>query len=224
MPPKKVAFEITPAPPSIKKNTKPKPPTPSVDSVSKNVKWLPGDVVELLRVLHEEKSNGNMGDNNFKGSSIKGAQKGKKAIQSKIQQLKRDYKTVMALKDVSGFSYDDEEGCCNVDQDTWDEYVKTHKEAAPFQSVGFHYYDELDEVFGGTLATGEGAFYPARASDEEIKFKGPTQASSHGMDNGDGGGQNVVDYHSSGDESEDFSPPKAESSPAPTLSLTTQRG
>ncbi|KAF9516289.1 hypothetical protein BS47DRAFT_1360466 [Hydnum rufescens UP504] len=152
MPPKKVAFEITPAPPSIKKNTKPKPPTPSVDSVSKNVKWLP------------EKSNGNMGDNNFKGSSIsvaievlencqtEGAQKGKKAIQSKIQQLKRDYKTVMALKDVSGFSYDDEEGCHN-----------THKEAAPFQSVGFHYYDELDKVFGGTLATGEGAFYPARA-------------------------------------------------------------
>ncbi|KAF9512085.1 hypothetical protein BS47DRAFT_1363379 [Hydnum rufescens UP504] len=151
-------------------------PPPSTKAPKKrkeaNAKWTPEDDQELLRVLLAEKAAGNMGDNGFKAASLQaavdalakthteGGVKDKGAVSTHITLLKKYYNTVKELKDVSGFSYDDEHGCRDMELDVWKAYIKSHKNASPFRNKGLCFYNELDDLFSGTIATGEGTYHP----------------------------------------------------------------
>ncbi|KAF9505443.1 hypothetical protein BS47DRAFT_1258808, partial [Hydnum rufescens UP504] len=136
-----------------------------------NAKWTPEDDEELLRVLLAEKAAGNMGDNGFKAASLQaavdalakthteGGVKDKGAISTHIT-LVHACTTFKELKDVSGFSYDDEHGCWDMELDVWKAYIKSHKNASPFRNKGLRFYNELDDLFSGMIATGEGAYHP----------------------------------------------------------------
>ncbi|KAF9507293.1 hypothetical protein BS47DRAFT_1422358 [Hydnum rufescens UP504] len=130
-----------------------------------NAKWTPEDDEELLRVLLAEKAAGNMGDNGFKAASLQAAVDAlvKTHTEGGVKDkgaLKKYYNTVKELKVIFGFSYDDEHGCQDVELDVWKAYIKSHKNASPFRNKGLRFYDELDDLFSGMIATGEGAYHP----------------------------------------------------------------
>ncbi|KAF9512243.1 hypothetical protein BS47DRAFT_1394377 [Hydnum rufescens UP504] len=150
-------------------------PPPSTKALKKrkeaNAKWTPEDDEELLRVLLAEKAAGNMGDNDFKAASLQAAVDAlakthteggvkDKALTQETIQLKKYYNTVKELKDISGFSYDDEHGCRDMELMVWKAYIKSHKNASPFRNKGLCFYNELNDLFSGTIATGEGTYHP----------------------------------------------------------------
>ncbi|KAL8239045.1 hypothetical protein R6Q59_015612 [Mikania micrantha] len=49
---------------------------------------------------------------------------------------------------MSGFSWDRQTSCAIADNQVWDEYIKTHGEAARFRNRSFPHYNKLCTIFG----------------------------------------------------------------------------
>ncbi len=78
-------------------------------------------------------------------------------MQSQYQSLKKKYTTFHRLKDQSGFGWSSD-GVPTADDSVWDAYIRQHKDAAEFRNSGFPFYEQLHEIFSGTVATGHYAF------------------------------------------------------------------
>jgi len=130
---------------------------------------------------------------------------------------------VQQLKNASGFSYDDDEGCAAVDDDVWEGWVKvrrllhvlwlcadilsvhkTHKNAGPFRNKGWALYDDAASLFDKVSANGERAHRPGlrgvaaltRADDEDTDDDAP------GRDVG-GTDKEDIDENEKGDGNDD---------------------
>ncbi|KIK94938.1 hypothetical protein PAXRUDRAFT_122076, partial [Paxillus rubicundulus Ve08.2h10] len=119
------------------------------------------------------------GDGGFKKSTFQEAAKclkvkvlqqvgGEKTVascQSKLQGLKKSHNAVIDIKDMSGFTWSDQNGAGIVlkNHDVWDRYAKVYRPTAswhgsrpkPFKNKGFIYFHTMQQLMP---ATGKGAY------------------------------------------------------------------
>ncbi|POV95037.1 hypothetical protein PSTT_16492 [Puccinia striiformis] len=81
-----------------------------------------------------------------------------KKVKSKLSQgFKRDYDAFLALKNASGFGWDDITGVATASAEVWDCYLVSHPYARQFWGSPFPEFHKLDLIFGDIRATGENA-------------------------------------------------------------------
>ncbi|KAI9630287.1 hypothetical protein KEM48_014011 [Puccinia striiformis f. sp. tritici PST-130] len=81
-----------------------------------------------------------------------------KKVKSKLSQgFKRDYEAFLALKDASGFGWDNITGVVTASVEVWEHYLVSHPNARKFWGSPFPEFHKLDLIFGDIRATGENA-------------------------------------------------------------------
>ncbi|KNE98893.1 hypothetical protein PSTG_07913 [Puccinia striiformis f. sp. tritici PST-78] len=81
-----------------------------------------------------------------------------KKVKSKLSQgFKRNYEAFLALKNASGFGWDDITGVATASTEVWERYLGSHPYARKFWGSPFPEFHKLDLIFGDIRATGENA-------------------------------------------------------------------
>ncbi|KAJ7145419.1 hypothetical protein C8R43DRAFT_953475 [Mycena crocata] len=85
---------------------------------------------------------------------------------------KGDYIMVKSLRDKSGWGWDDEKHIIVVDDNVWNEFVKTCPNAKKWHTKPFPFYDKMVDLVDGGVATGNNSFVPGREApnDDEDDF------------------------------------------------------
>mmetsp|Transcript_13574 Transcript_13574/g.12296 ORF Transcript_13574/g.12296 Transcript_13574/m.12296 type:complete len:339 (-) Transcript_13574:147-1163(-) len=79
----------------------------------------------------------------------------KTQLQSQATYLKKKYQTFKALKENSGFGWDDNRKVPTAPDNVWNSYIESHKNAKEFRYKSFPFYDDLDKIYTGSIATGK---------------------------------------------------------------------
>ena len=95
-------------------------------------------------------------------------------------QFKRIYRVIQAIKEVSGWHWDDETGA-SITVDTassWDDYIKKHPAAKPFRNRGWVHLQRMTDIMPLTVS-GSHVFHPSQVLSTAIKSpaESPTHAS-----------------------------------------------
>ena len=78
----------------------------------------------------------------------------KDQMQNKMSDLKKTYSAYKPLATISGLGWDAERNCIGGTDEFWDDYISSHPAAGKFRNKTFVWYDLMDSIFSGTLATG----------------------------------------------------------------------
>ncbi|CAN1181217.1 hypothetical protein LINPERPRIM_LOCUS6111 [Linum perenne] len=120
----------------------------------------------LLKCLTEVKVNGLIENGKFKPGAYKAVEKllkvfhpeaGIKAdphVKSRVKTVKKQFDAVHLLKTQSGYGWDDELKCPDIENQVYNDFVEKHPECANKNRVPFPNYDELLAIFGKGRATG----------------------------------------------------------------------
>ncbi|KAF9515804.1 hypothetical protein BS47DRAFT_1315862 [Hydnum rufescens UP504] len=142
----------------------------AADSEKEKTRWTEADDTRMLQVFLAEKSEGNQSESGWKAGVYKhvadelnlkvsgGGLKDPASVRNRFSRLKDTYKTIAALREVSGFTWDPEHGCVGVNNNIWQKYVKAHPKAAPFRSKGWPHYDDMDTLCRAVIACRHLAF------------------------------------------------------------------
>ncbi|KAF9507902.1 hypothetical protein BS47DRAFT_1320981 [Hydnum rufescens UP504] len=143
----------------------------AADSEKEKTRWTEADDTRMLQVFLAEKSEGNQSESRWKAGVYKhvadelnlkvsgGGLKDPASVRNRFSRLKDTYKTIAALREVSGFTWDPEHGCVGVNNNIWQKYVKAHPKAAPFRLKGWPHYDDMDTLCRAVIACGHLAFH-----------------------------------------------------------------
>ncbi|KMS99982.1 hypothetical protein BVRB_1g018220 isoform B [Beta vulgaris subsp. vulgaris] len=82
--------------------------------------------------------------------------KAKPHIESRVKHLRKQYDAIteMLSPSASGFGWNDEEKFVTCPQAVWDEWIKSHKNAAGLRNKPFPFYEELGKIWGKDRAVG----------------------------------------------------------------------
>nr|XP_043625044.1 uncharacterized protein LOC122596522 [Erigeron canadensis] len=70
-------------------------------------------------------------------------------IKSRLKTLKANFGVLSyMLSGTHGFTWDPKKCCVTADDQVWDEYIKTHKNASHIKDKPFPFYDKLSIIFG----------------------------------------------------------------------------
>ncbi|GLB39525.1 hypothetical protein LshimejAT787_0700350 [Lyophyllum shimeji] len=141
-----------------------------------NAVWTTQDEHKLLELLLERKASAGDGGN-FKEAVFqevsdiltplvtKGGPKTVKACQNKWLLLRKTFRVVTAIKNVSGWTWSDVTGASITpeSESSWAAYVKIHKEAKPFKNHGWCHLDLMSQVMP-SLVHGAHIFRPSNSS------------------------------------------------------------
>lgn len=131
--------------------------------------WTPLDIQVLLESVLIEVWKGNTAEvgfrkqqwssicNHFNATRVND-KIDKRVLQNKLTALKKKYQTFMALKENSGFGWDEALQLPIASDRVWSEYLAVHKDARKFRHKTLEFYRELDEIFGRNIATDRYAF------------------------------------------------------------------
>ncbi|KAF8064913.1 hypothetical protein FPV67DRAFT_1418784, partial [Lyophyllum atratum] len=124
-----------------------------------NAVWTTEDEHKLLELLLERKASagdaGNFKETIFQEVSdiltplvTKGGPKTVKACQNKWLLLKKTFRVVLAIKDVSGWTWSDATGASITPEleSSWAAYIKIHKDAKAFKNHGWRHFDLVSQV------------------------------------------------------------------------------
>ncbi|RXW11416.1 hypothetical protein EST38_g14439 [Candolleomyces aberdarensis] len=75
-------------------------------------------------------------------------------------QLKSEYKTVKALREMSGFGWDYETQVVTASDEVWEKLLERDTKKKKWKSTPFPLYDDIGHIVDGTVATGANAFRP----------------------------------------------------------------
>ncbi|CAN1272349.1 hypothetical protein LINPERPRIM_LOCUS14514 [Linum perenne] len=116
----------------------------------------------FIKVMKEMIDNGQMVNGNFKPEAYPQMEKmmefkADPHLRSRHKTLKKQFLAVQLLKSESGYGWNDELKCLDIDDDIYDDFVKVgHPECAKLNRVPFSLYDDLDRLFVKTRAIGDG--------------------------------------------------------------------
>ncbi|KAG5652135.1 hypothetical protein H0H81_006172 [Sphagnurus paluster] len=138
--------------------------------------WLSSDDPTLVRVLREQKENGNQSGNGWKPQvwqaaadalKAEGTSDGPPKIAKKCADhwgnLKKNFGEVQAIRNASGFGWDEGTKTCTASPDVWEKYIAAHPSANRWRTTTFPLFDDIHFLVNGIVATGAGAFHPGRS-------------------------------------------------------------
>ena len=129
------------------------------------VKWTDVNKKALIDAMMNEVMKGSFVDNGFKSASWKiiqaeffnktGLNYTSQQLQSQQSLLKKRYNTFCKLKANSGFGWDERYQLPTALPSVWTAYTDAHADAKEFQFKTLSFFDELDAIFSGKVATGQ---------------------------------------------------------------------
>ncbi|KAL5780120.1 hypothetical protein ACOSQ2_010857 [Xanthoceras sorbifolium] len=136
--------------------------------------WTKEEEEALLGIMDEIVANGGRADcSSFKAGTFKIIEvrlsnilpncglRASPHIESKVKSWKKDYGVIYDMKNTSGFGWNRERQCIEVDSnETWNSYVQHHKQAKGWRDKPFPLYERLEYIFGKDRATGKTAYTP----------------------------------------------------------------
>ena len=75
-------------------------------------------------------------------------------LQTKLSELKKKYEIWNAIRENSGFGWNEAEGRPTASFEVWRSYIDKHPKAKEFQFNKLENWQELEEIFTGRFATG----------------------------------------------------------------------
>ncbi|KAI8567434.1 hypothetical protein RHMOL_Rhmol02G0122000 [Rhododendron molle] len=159
-------------------------------------KWNDEEDRELIYALHDLVNKGDKRDNGFKASSLTVIEgvlheklpghgiKAKPHIESRIKTLKKDVCIVYDMiygGSTSGFGWDPNTNMVVAEKHIWDDYVKSHKDAANWRNRSFPHFDMLLTVFRKDRATGKNAVTTEDVLEEESRNEGSCDTENLGI-------------------------------------------
>ncbi|XVF64245.1 hypothetical protein PTKIN_Ptkin09bG0152900 [Pterospermum kingtungense] len=118
----------------------------NIGSYNADIGFKAGYLLELKRMLAKKLPNANIKD--------------KPHIKSKIKTLKKEWAIVYDMvkgDNTSGFGWDSERNIVTAEDSIWKSYLISHKDAAPFRTRRFHFFNELCEIYRKDRAIGKDA-------------------------------------------------------------------
>ncbi|OLL23066.1 L10-interacting MYB domain-containing protein [Neolecta irregularis DAH-3] len=122
----------------------------------------------MLKTLLDEVRTGKMSESRFKRASWEkvrdrlnselGRQYEISQIKSKFYTMIIDYQTLIAIIHHEGFGWDNEKHLAIAPDHVWRAYIEVHPKALRFRYKTPPFFQELDEICSGSIATGEYAF------------------------------------------------------------------
>lgn len=129
------------------------------------VEWTEENKRHFVNAMTNEAARGTFVDNGFKKQSWQaiqddfrinsGCKYDKQQLHSHYAILKKQYHIYKALKDNSGFGVDPVTGGPTAPPDVWVAYIKAHPDAAKYRHKVFTFFDDLDSIFTGKVASGK---------------------------------------------------------------------
>ncbi|KAI8563289.1 hypothetical protein RHMOL_Rhmol03G0101600 [Rhododendron molle] len=159
-------------------------------------KWNDEEDRELIYALHDLVNKGDKRDNGFKAGSLTVIEgvlheklpghgiKAKPHIESRIKTSKKDVCIVYDMiygGSTSGFGWDPNTNMVVAEKHIWDDYVKSHKDAANWRNRSFPHFDMLLTVFGKDRATGKNAVTAEDVLEEESRNEGSCDTENLGI-------------------------------------------
>ncbi|XP_019157564.1 PREDICTED: uncharacterized protein At2g29880-like [Ipomoea nil] len=136
-------------------------------------KWTPEEDIILVSCLTEMHTVGKFNsDTGFKTDYLLELErmilnkipnctiKAKPHIESRIKTLKKEWSIIHDMvqgKNTSGFGWNDQKHMVYAEDAIWESYLISHKEAAPFRTRSFRFYNELSAIYSKDRATGKDA-------------------------------------------------------------------
>ncbi|XVF77993.1 hypothetical protein PTKIN_Ptkin14bG0092600 [Pterospermum kingtungense] len=118
----------------------------NIGSYNADTGFKAGYLNELERMLTRKLPNANI--------------KAKPHIESRIRTLKKDWAIVYDMvkgDNTSGFGWDSQRNMVTAEESVWESYLSSHKDAAPFRTRSFHFFNELSQIYAKDRATGKDA-------------------------------------------------------------------
>ena len=141
------------------------------------VHWSESNKRHFVTALMNEAAKGSFVDNGFKKQSWHAIQQefhstvgfkyDKQQLHSHYGVLKKKYNIYKALVDNSGFGIDPNNGGPTAADDVWSAYLEAHPDASEFRGRPFVYFDDLDSIFTGKVATGKYFFHDTSSGASE---------------------------------------------------------
>ncbi|KAF8992398.1 hypothetical protein BDQ17DRAFT_209154 [Cyathus striatus] len=134
--------------------------------------WVSAEEFVLIQYLYDHISeagdNGSFKKPTFEAAAIdiapfhmRGAVKTAKMCQNKYTTFRKVYRVVIAIKEVSGWTWSDETGASITAEtaSTWDDYIARHPEAKPFRNRGWPYLHQFEALMP-SATVGLNVFHP----------------------------------------------------------------
>nr|XP_043628026.1 uncharacterized protein LOC122599569 [Erigeron canadensis] len=166
--------------------------------------WTTEEDAKLIDALMEVHVSGKYSgaDNGFKPGYLKAVEqllekslpnsgiKAEPHIKSRMKTLKSNFTIVHDMivgtsTSGFGFKWDSGKGCIDAEEQVWEEYIKTHKNAAGFKGKPLPFYEKLCTIFGKDRATGSHA---VDLGEEDAVEETPTSPIEVDMDISQSGG------------------------------------
>ena len=109
----------------------------------------------------------------------------KSQLQSKLSDLKNKFKVFNALKEASGFGWEESSGTVTAADSVWTSYLASHPKAKQFRHKGLEDYERLCELFGASIATRKFARSTGDSSDDSASEDDSVLGSGSSSDDGD---------------------------------------
>lgn len=93
--------------------------------------------------------------------------------------MKGKYQELKAIKNNSGFGWDPVTNLPTAPDEVWEEYIKAHPRAKEFRTKSFPWYDNLDAIFSGNVATGAYVINPTTIQVEDDNCSQSSDGSAH---------------------------------------------
>jgi hypothetical protein len=134
--------------------------------------WISAEEVALVAFLHDNRAEAGDGGS-FKKSTFQraaqyiasfrgnGQAKDVKSCQNKWTALRKIYRVIQAIKEVSGWHWDDETGASitPATSSSWDDYVRKHPAAKPFRNKGWVHLHKVADIMPSTIS-GSNVYHP----------------------------------------------------------------
>lgn len=147
------------------------------------VDWSDEKRRHFINAMVHEAAKGAFVDNGFKKQSWQaiqdefnsnsGCRYDKSQLHSHYAVLKKKYNIYKALKDNSGFGVDPINGGPTAPGEVWSAYINAHPEAAQFRGKPYVFFEDLDSIFTGKVASGKYAkssnFTPSPGEFQKLK-------------------------------------------------------
>ena len=131
------------------------------------VYWTPSLRTQLISTMIDEQGSGSFSDSGFKSvqwSSImakffekSGCCYDKQQLQNQHAELKKKFSIFTALKENSGFGWNEETSLPTAPPEVWEEYLAAHPNAKVYRTSTLANFEELQTLFSGKVATGSNA-------------------------------------------------------------------
>ncbi|KAJ3746202.1 hypothetical protein DFH05DRAFT_1522796 [Lentinula detonsa] len=114
-----------------------------------------------------------------------GTAKTSESCRTRFTTLKKEYKEVKYLRNLSGFGWNPLQHVVTATPSVWSSLLTASPKYAKWQRKSFFFFDEMAELVDGHVATGATAFHPSAPAPQPVPIQDEAEADDEQTDDGE---------------------------------------